>query len=342
MSVFLRGRRCAFLLAFITSAAGAVAQSEQKQGPATLRIRGDKEEDGRIELRLSSLLSVTFSLEGPATLEVEDAKPAEITNSPFWTVRKADEPEIAPLPGNRMRWQRTCTLDPQNKGDLPLQIGPLRYRVEAGKGEWQKIEWKPVVIHVTTTVPRADVSQLRDIPGPEPIPEARSPWIPVLRWSGAALMLLAAIMFILQRRRHARPTPQLPPHEWAARELERLEKMDLPRHGQAERFHTLVSDTIRRYLELRFQLRAPRQTTAEFLEAMRESPHLTTEQRTLLRDFLERCDLAKFARAEYSDEECRVTTEMARTFVEQTKPAPAPVPGATRMAPTEVSKEEKE
>ncbi|HMF12209.1 MAG TPA: hypothetical protein VKE94_07880, partial [Gemmataceae bacterium] len=86
----------------------------------------------------------------------------------------------------------------------------------------------------------------------------------------------------------------------------------------------LVSDTIRRYLELRFRLRAPRQTTAEFLEAMRQSPNLNADQRTLLRDFLERCDLAKFARAEYSVEECKATAAMARSFVDQTKPAPPP------------------
>jgi hypothetical protein len=326
MSAFNRFRSIAILIAFLFLAAGAGAQYKQQQGPATLWIQGDKEEDDRIEVRLSSLLSVTLALDGPVTLQVEDIKPADFTRSPFWVLRRVDDPEFVRIGGNQAFWHRTFTLDPQNKGDLPLQIVPLRYRVEAGKGEWQKIEWKPVVIHVTTTVPRADVSQLRDIPGPEPLPESRSRWIPVLRWSGAALVLLAAIMFILQRRRRAGATPELPPHEWAARELARLESMDLPRHGQAERFHTLVSDTIRRYLELRFQLRAPRQTTAEFLEAMRESPHLNAEQRTLLREFLERCDLAKFARAEYSDEECRVTTEMARGFVEQTKPVPAPVP----------------
>src|SRR5262249_36005948 len=115
----------------------------------------------------------------------------------------------------------------------------------------------------------------------------------------------------------------------AIRELSRLESMGLPQHGQAERFHTLLSDTVRRYLELRFQLRAPRQTTAEFLDAMRNSPQLDSGQRNLLRDFLERCDLAKFARAEYSTDECRNTADMARLFVDQTKPAPVPAADAS-------------
>jgi hypothetical protein len=229
------------------------------------------------------------------------------------------------LPENRTRWSRQYSLDPEINGDLPLQVAPLRYRLEAGKGEWQTASWKPVTVRVTTTVAKPDVSELRDITGPEQLPEAKSPWIPVLNWSGIALVALALLLGALElKRRLAPPKPELAPHEWAARELERLEAMRLPEHGQAERFHTLVSDTVRRYLELRFHLRAPRQTTAEFLDAMRQSPNLNADQRTLLRDFLERCDLAKFARAEYSVVECQATAAMARTFVDQTKPAPPP------------------
>lgn len=309
--------------------AHARAQLEQKQGPATLLIQGDKLVEGRVEIRLSSVVKVTLSVEGPATLEVESAKPAELTKSRFWTVPEAGTPEFVALANKKVKWRRAYTLDPQNKGDLPLQIVPLRYRMEAGKGEWHDVNWKEVIIRVTTDVQPVDPSQLRDIPGPEAIPETKSPWIAVLRWSGAALVALAAVMFVLEwRRRHAKPKPDLPPHEWAARELARLERLSLPEHGQAERFHTLLSDTIRRYLELRFQLRAPRQTTAEFLEAMQNAPQLDSDQRHLLRDFLERCDLAKFARADYSTDECRATATMARSFVDQTKPAPIPVPNA--------------
>jgi hypothetical protein len=296
---------------------------EQKLGAATLRIQGDKMEEGRVVVRLSSVVMVTLTVDGPATIEVESAVPAELTKSKFWTVPTAGEPEFVALPDKKVQWRRTYSVDPQNRGDLPLQIAPLRYRMEAGKGEWQMANWKEIAIRVTTSVGPVDPSQLRDIPGPEPIPEEKSPWIPILQWSGAAFVALAAIMFALEwRRRHAKPEPDLPPHEWAVRELARLDSLGLPQHGQAERFHTLLSDTIRRYLELRFQLRAPRQTTAEFLEAMRNAPQLDTDQRNLLRDFLERCDLAKFARADYSADECRATADMARTFVDQTKPPP--------------------
>jgi hypothetical protein len=309
-------------------------QYEQKQGPAVLRVEGDKLDDGHVEVRLSSKLRVTLSVEGPATLKVE--QPANLTLSKHWKTRQVGEPEIEHLPDARVRWQLVAFLEPelvdglplQGKPlNLPLQIAPLRYRLDQSKENWQEAKWREVSVRVTTTVNKPELSELRDIPGPEQLPPVpRSPWIPVLYISGLALIGLAVALEL--KRRFTRSQPEIPPHEWAARELARLEGLGLPQHGQADRYHTLVSDTIRRYLELRFQLRAPRQTTAEFLEAMRQSPHLNADQRELLRGFLERCDLAKFARAEYSVPDCQATGAMAQSFVEQTKPAPEPVAAA--------------
>ena len=53
----------------------------------------------------------------------------------------------------------------------------------------------------------------------------------------------------------------------ACRELDRIASLGLPAAGQVERFHTLVSNVLRRYLEKRFGLPARRQTTPEFFIA---------------------------------------------------------------------------
>src|SRR5262249_43265718 len=112
------------------------------------------------------------------------------------------------------------------------------------------------------------------------------------------------------------------PHEWAARELDRIEAQGLPEAGELERYHTLLSDVVRVYLERRFSLPASHQTTAEFLDTMRPAPRPTPAQPGPLRDFLERCDMAKFARAAPTPEECRAVAAMARGFVQETTPAP--------------------
>src|SRR5439155_15544120 len=111
------------------------------------------------------------------------------------------------------------------------------------------------------------------------------------------------------------------PAEWARRELDRIESFALPESGDPEHFSTLVSQVVRHYLQLRFDLQAPRQTTAEFLTAVRGDPRLSPADRELVRDLLEQCDLAKFARSGLSGGERATLITAARQLVEQTSAA---------------------
>src|SRR5262249_36919295 len=104
---------------------------------------------------------------------------------------------------------------------------------------------------------------------------------------------------------------------------DRIERTALPPVGEPDAFHTQVSNVVRRYLQERFGLRAPQQTTAEFL-ALGAAQQLPAPQQALLRDLFERCDLAKFARAGASPEDCRRLATLARAFVHQTAPPQQP------------------
>ena len=63
------------------SAAGA-AHIEQKQGAATLRIEVERIENGRPEIRLSDKITLTLSVEGSPSLEVQPLE--KVTASPDW------------------------------------------------------------------------------------------------------------------------------------------------------------------------------------------------------------------------------------------------------------------
>ena len=115
----------------------------------------------------------------------------------------------------------------------------------------------------------------------------------------------------------------MPPDQWALAELDRIAGLALPATGEIERYHTLLSNTMRHYLELRFQVPASQQTTPEFLKTVSTSEFLTREQQQILGQFLEHCDLAKFARVGFSEEQCLAAVHMARTLIEQTAPAVA-------------------
>jgi len=146
---------------------------------------------------------------------------------------------------------------------------------------------------------------------------------------------VAVVAAIRWRRRVAagRPVPVEPPGVAALRALDELERDDALK-ADLDRFYVAVSSILRAYLEGRFGLRAPEQTTEEFLAAAEAEPAFDREQRRTLRAFLAACDAVKFARARPSAEETARIIDTARGFVRATAhagatevSAPAPASG---------------
>jgi hypothetical protein len=51
---------------------------------------------------------------------------------------------------------------------------------------------------------------------------------------------------------------------------------------------------------------------------MQNAPQLSTDQQALVRSFLERCDLAKFANAQATAEECALAADMVAKLLGET------------------------
>ena len=81
-----------------------------------------------------------------------------------------------------------------------------------------------------------------------------------------------------------------------------------------------MSDTIRWYLEERFDFHAPDRTTEEFLYELQGTELLTRDQKESLGEFLKRCDLVKFARYEPTELELQDLHDSALRLVEETQP----------------------
>jgi hypothetical protein len=80
-------------------------------------------------------------------------------------------------------------------------------------------------------------------------------------------------------------------------------------------FSIRVSDILRRYVMEQFDLPMTRQTSVEFLNAISTGANFSDEEKTLLADFLNRCDLIKFARYEATPADSRLLLDEARQFV---------------------------
>ncbi|MBR4664974.1 MAG: hypothetical protein IKO93_13970 [Lentisphaeria bacterium] len=119
----------------------------------------------------------------------------------------------------------------------------------------------------------------------------------VLIWIFAGLLILAAIILIVLHYRKRKQARIIPPWEKALSAIQSL--LEQVRIGAAhpEKSIARLTDIVREYMEQRFQLRAERQTTAEFMADLeRGSGNLSREHRDFLKNFLTAADMVKFAR----------------------------------------------
>ena len=143
-------------------------------------------------------------------------------------------------------------------------------------------------------------------------------------WLWIALGIVAAVALLLLLWFWLRLHRVLSPKNAYELALEKLEKARaLLREENPMPYAVLVSETIRSYLGQRFQAPSTRRTTEEFLrqmEADRSTP--LAEHCDLLRDFLQSCDLVKFARYQPTLTELKRVQQRATSFVMATKPLP--------------------
>lgn len=165
------------------------------------------------------------------------------------------------------------------------------------------------------------VEGLRDIKPPVEIPPSWQ-W---LWWVAGGLFILALLLglialviILIVKSRRAKQPPFIPAHIRAKNALDDALKL----LSQPKPFVIVVSDALRGYLEERFQFHAPERTTEEFLYELQATPLLDAKQKQSLGEFLQRCDLVKFARYEPTEAEMRELHSAAYRLVEETEPKP--------------------
>ena len=129
--------------------------------------------------------------------------------------------------------------------------------------------------------------------------------------SFVALSLVGLIAWWLKRRKPALP-PKLP-REIALEELDRI-SAEIETMNPYQ-FSIRVSDILRRFVTHQYALPVTRQTSVEFLTALAKSSPFSANEKSLLEDFLNRCDLIKFARYEATSADSRLLLEEATRFV---------------------------
>jgi len=151
---------------------------------------------------------------------------------------------------------------------------------------------------------------IRDIRGPEPF---TSPWSVPLVAMTVLLFLGGSYGAWAWNRRRVRQTRQ-GPLEIALQRLAKARELMTPQLGRE--FSIELSSAVRDYIESRFDVRATHLTTHEFLyQLLQPADALLTVHRSLLDNFLQTCDLAKFGGWNLVPADMEDMLESARRFV---------------------------
>lgn len=150
-----------------------------------------------------------------------------------------------------------------------------------------------------------------------------TPGPPAWPWLLAgAVALAAASPFVvrgaLARRARARRRSA---YEVARSELDALLYGARPSSEDAsavDAFYVKLSGIVRRYLEDRFGLHSPEQTTDEFIDGLASSPDLRRDHQDLLQEFLRGADLVKFAHQLPDASGMNSAVGLAQRFLEET------------------------
>ena len=169
-------------------------------------------------------------------------------------------------------------------------------------------------------------------------------WKKIALWAVAVLALLVVLIYLWRAylRRRARrlagslvvTKPSRPAHLVALDELDRIKTLGLIEKGEIKQFHILISDAVRRYLESRYDVDALEMTTWELMLELQHHRDIDGELRALIGEFLDACDLVKFAKYKPPVVEINSTFNRAYEVIEKSRPqvlsSPAPATaGAT-------------
>lgn len=142
---------------------------------------------------------------------------------------------------------------------------------------------------------------------------------------GIILIILAILAFIWYRKKQkAKENKVITPldaHASALNKLKEIEKQKLWQNDKTKEYYLEISETIRTYLEGRFMVNALETTTDEILENIKTA-QTNKALNSKLKELLQQCDLAKYAKFKPVPEENTRLMKAAQDFVLHTKPKP--------------------
>jgi hypothetical protein len=305
------------------SAHDALERSAEK-GPVKLFVRVWPREP-----RLSDLVEMDVTVESQPDVEIK--LPAFGQAVGDFLIRDYSERPADASSVNTRRFH--YQLEPAHAGKHLIRSVSIAFVDKRpnseGHGEPALIETDPLEVNITSDLgdEAPSLANLEPMLPPQPVPQvSETSWMVV---AGAAFAI-AIVVAILCRRRKRRPIEprRQSPEEIAHAALAALLAENLPAHGMIKEFYLRLTGIVRQYIEDTTGMRAPEQTTEEFLRDMRSRAAFPPDRSVQLAEFLEAADLIKYAAQEPGEGQIDRAIARAHEFVNAKPPEAALVAGA--------------
>lgn len=240
-------------------------------------------------------------------------------------VRRSKIDTLLSADGKTNTFQQQITLTSFDSGFYVLE--PIAFYFQhAGKPDSDSAFTEAQLISVRTI--QVDTTRaIKDIKAPLDVPLTFKEILPYLL--GALIVLVITLLILRELKRRKKKVvpvkvkiPSRPAHEIALEALKKTEEEKLWQQGFFKRYHSMVSEIIRTYIEHRFSIQALEYTTDETLEHFRGSL-INEEAKEKLKYMLQLADMVKFAKVQPIASENEQALSSAYDFIALTKPVTA-------------------
>lgn len=280
---------------------------EFSRGPVSARFTFDP-----AVVRLDRDILLTIRITAPTNVTVK-LPPLETRVKGFTVAGSFDGHPV--ISGSKAIVDRNIRLTPAISSAYRIAPMAVTWK-QPGTGQEQWFPTKPVVLASEQLV-KGDVGK--------EIAPARSPiWIyPGLKGIMAYTLMalgIAALGYgawrLFRKIRRAVQLRLMSPRERALFELAELMAKNLVGHNRVKEFYFALTMIVRLYIERAHSIRAPEQTTEEFLTAVSQDSRFSRDVVRRLREFMQAADLVKYAgfKPDATSVDSALTT--AKTYIE--------------------------
>ncbi|NLJ27995.1 hypothetical protein [Desulforhabdus amnigena] len=293
-----------------------------EEKPLYVRLSVDKD-----TISVAEQLHLTLEADAPEGYEARFPDLGQKLGEFRITDYKIDPPQLSAE--NLVRTRRFYTLEPFLAGEYhiaPMEIVFLtksNAKADSSDLETHTIRTEELTVKVHSLLGEdRNKLEIHPIYGPVELPRSPIPLSYILAMPAAILCIGGCGFWWLKMRKKkngGEASPPISPHEFAYRQLQEILEENFLDRGEFKLFFSRISDVVRYYIENRFGLHAPKLTTEEFLATVHRKNPFSPEHQRLLDDFLNHCDLVKFAEHHPTGEEAQKSIEACKAFIDATR-----------------------